>query len=110
MRTDHTDAEKAQIGMGAGLSGGLLARMMLRTTESDALMLVALAIGLISAAFFCYGVSRLAVSKGRSPAWGLTGFFGYILLNFVLKPKPRVASPIPGYPPPPPPPGYAPTR
>ena len=110
MRNDHTDAEKAQIGMGAGLSGGLLARLILRTTDGDALMLVAAAIALVSAISFCYGVSRLAVSKGRSPAWGFAGFVGYLLVNFVLKPKPLAVAPFAGHTSPPPPPGYAPTR
>ena len=117
MRNDHTPAEKAQIAMGAGFSGLFATRMLFRFADSPALQLAAMAVCLAAAACFCYGVGQLAVSKGRSAAWGFAGFFGYLLVNFVLKPRPVPAPHTgPGYarprmaPPPPPPPGYVPTR
>ena len=110
MRNDHTDAEKARIGVGAGVSAGLLGRLLLRTNDSETLAWVALALIAFSAVSVGYGVARLAVSKGRSPAWGFAGFFGYLLVNYVLKPKPPAVASLYGHQPPPPPPGFAPTR
>lgn len=120
MRNDHSPAEKAQIGLGAGFSGALAARLVMRFSDDPSIQLIAMAIALFSAVAICYGVGQLAVSKGRSAAWGFTGFFGFLLLKFVLKPLPPagplgspMTTPVPvaphyprSMPPPPPPPGY----
>ena len=88
MRNDHTPAEKAQIAMGAGFSMALAVRLLVRFTDNPTAQIAAACVALIAAALICYGIGQFAVSKGRSAAWGFTGFVGYILLRFVLKPKP----------------------
>lgn len=121
MRNDHTPAEKAQIGLGAGFSGVLAVRMLLFVSDNELVELLAASVGVIAAVIFCYGVGQLAVSRGHSPAWGFAGFFGYLIVNYLLKPKrpatwqlspefphpaESVASALPP-PPPPPPPGFS---
>lgn len=118
MRDDHTAAEKAQIGLGAGFSGILAVRLLLYFSNSQAVDLLAVGAGLIAAGIFCYGVGQLAVSRGHSAAWGFAGFFGYLIVSYVLKPKrpavwqlsPEFPHPSQATPPPPPPPGFVPTR
>lgn len=112
MWTNRADTEKAQILVGAGIAGVLLARVLARTTDSEMLTWVALIVGVPSLVLMCFGVSRFAVTKGRSPAWGFAGVAGYLLLYYVLKPRPPGDDQIQGHrpPPPPPPPGYVPTR
>ena len=120
MRNDHTPAEKAQIGLGAGFSGAFAARLVMRFADDPSIQLIAAAVALLAAVAFCYGVGQLAVSKGRSAAWGFSGFFGFLLLRFVLKPLPPAGgsgtptAPVAprrprSMPPPPPPPGYVPS-
>ena len=113
MRNDHTAAEKAQIGMGAGFAMGLAARMLVRfAAENPALQLAAACLALVAAVLFCYGVGQFAVSQGRSAAWGFSGFVGYIILRFVLKPKPQPSwtSAAEFQPTPSTPPGFSPTN
>jgi hypothetical protein len=123
MRNERTPAEKAQIGLGVGFSGAFATRLLLRLTDDAWIESIAMVVGLATGVALCYGVAQLAVSKGRSPAWGFTGFFGFLLLRFVLKPLPQpdawgtpMAPPVPPAPqyprsmaPPPPPPGYVPS-
>ncbi|HEV2754234.1 MAG TPA: hypothetical protein VG318_00460 [Actinomycetota bacterium] len=112
MRNDHSPAEKAQIALGAGFSAALLARLILRGATDAPVLLIAIALGLFGAVCICYGVGQLAVSRGRSAAWGFAGFVGYIIVRYILKPRtpagtvPQTGTPT--MPPPPPPPGYVP--
>lgn len=119
MRDDHTVAEKAQIGLGAGFAGVLACRMLLFFSQSQLVDLLAVGVGLIAAVIFCYGVGQLALSRGHSAAWGFAGFFGYLIVSYVLKPKtratwqlspefPHPSEPVAArIPPPPPPPRVA---
>lgn len=109
MRKERTDAEKAQIVFAAGVTAFLAARVLLRISDSPRLDLGALIVALVALVVLCYGVSRLAVSKGHSAAWGFAGVMGFFIVYYLLKPK----APPPDLrrvPPPPPPPGFVPTR
>lgn len=122
VRNDHTPAEKAEIGLGAGISGAIAARVLLYFGQTDATDLMAVGVGLVGVVIFCYGVGQLAVSRGHSAGWGFAGFFGYLIVRFLLKPKrpaswhltpefPHPEQLVPArIPPPPPPPGYVPSQ
>lgn len=109
-----TTEQRAQVFMGIGIAGAAGMRLLLRTTDGESIQLAAIGLGLLAAVAFCYGTGQYAITRGHSAAWGFAGVFGYLLLRFVLEPKPArgpVPQPAPRrIPPPPPPPGYVPTR
>lgn len=103
---------QAQTYLGVGLAASLSGRILLELADGVGILAVAVGLFMIGTAVFCFGVARLAVSKGRSPAWGFAGVLGYFVVGHVL--QPRVVEPAPSsarrIPPPPPPPGYVPPR
>lgn len=113
MRDDHSPAENAQIALGAGFSGAIASRLVLRFADDPRVLLIAIAVGLFATVCICYGVGQLAVSRGHSAAWGFAGVFGYIIVRYVLKPRTPVLADLPrrtsSMPPPPPPPGFVPS-